>query len=127
MQGNGQDTMFLPDTPGDEITLYVLSKMYQHHSIVFTSAKCWTTLETGSPTSEDDLFDLCDIRLLYIEPGVFGELCKKAHMSPAPFENGIFESATAVIPSTSNATSDIEPLNLCTNETPDDSVPSVQS
>ena len=107
------DTMFLHDTPGGEITLYMLSKMFQWHSIVFTSAKCWSTLEVGVPTSEDDLFDSCDIWLLYIEPGVFGELQKKPRMPPAPFQNSIFESATAIIPPIPSITLEIKPLNLC--------------
>ena len=60
----------------NEISLFVLCKMFQRHIIVFTSAKCWTTLEVESLCSEDDIFNSCDIRLLYIELGVFGELRK---------------------------------------------------
>ena len=116
------DSMFLNDTPGDELTLYILCKMFQQHAIVFTSAKYWTTLETDAPCSEDEIFDTCDIRLLYIEPGVFGELRKRARMPPPPFQNGIFESASAIIPQTHGTSVDVEPLNLSMHRSEDPAI-----
>ena len=71
------DAMFDRETPGDEIALYTLCRMYHRHCVVITSAKCWTTLDTDSPLPEAVLYENCDIKLLYIEPGVFGELTPK--------------------------------------------------
>ena len=50
-----------------------------------SSAQCGGyQCDPAVPTSEDDLFDQCDLRLLFIEPGVFGELKTKPAMPPAP-------------------------------------------
>ena len=109
------DKMFMKDTPGEEIAIYALCKMYKRHCMIFTTAKCWSTLETSEPLSEAELFELCDIWLLYIELGVFGELRMKPKMPPAPLEHGIFESATAIIGNNrdySMNTSTSPPLNL---------------
>ena len=91
------DQMFQRETPGEEIAIYTLCKMYKQHCMIFTTAKCWSTLEASGPITEAELFDLCDICLLYIEAGVFGELCMRPPMPPAPMPHGIFESATAII------------------------------
>ena len=76
------DSMFLRDTLGDEIVLYTLCKMYHQHCVVVTSAKLWTTLETTATMTEADIMEACDLRLLYIEPGIFGELWLKPAMPP---------------------------------------------
>ena len=110
------DAMLDRETPGDEIALYTLCKMYHHHCVVLTSAKCWTTLETETPLPESVLYENCDIRLLYIEPGVFGELRLKPAMPPAPTSTFIAESATAIVPHTdSNTNNELQPINLSMN------------
>ena len=78
------DAMFMKDTLGDEIALYVLCKMYHHHVAVVTSAKIWSTVECDTPMSDQELLSLCDLCLLYIELGVFGELKLRPAMPPAP-------------------------------------------
>ena len=50
-------------TPGDELTLYVLARMYRRHAYVFTV-----------PVTEKELFAQCDVVLVYMRDGVFGEL-----------------------------------------------------
>ena len=78
------DAMFMKDTLGNEIALYVLCKMYHRHVAVVTSAKIWSTVECDTPISDEELLSLCDLCLLYIEPGVFGELKLRPAMPPAP-------------------------------------------
>ena len=64
------------DTPEDEIALYILCKMYHHHCYVYTKMKSWCTVEVPQDaiSSEEELLSKCDIKLLFVEPGVFGEL-----------------------------------------------------
>ena len=110
------DAMLDRETPGDEIALYTLCKMYHCHCVVLTSAKCWTTLDTEAPLPESVLYENCDIRLLYIEPGVFGELWLKPAMLPVPTSTFIAKSATAIVPRTaSNTNNELQPINLSAN------------
>ena len=69
-------------TPGDELTLYVLAHMYRHHAYVFTQMFWWTTLLYTVPVTEKELLNQCDVVLVYIKEGVFGEL--EMIRSPAP-------------------------------------------
>ena len=61
-------------TQGDESTLYILAHMYRRHVYVFTQMFWWTTLLHTIPVSEKELMAQCDIVLVYIRDGVFGEL-----------------------------------------------------
>ena len=110
------DAMLDRETPGNEIALYTLCRMYHRHCVVITSAKCWTTLDTETSLPEFVLYENCDIKLLYIEPGVFGELHLKPAMPPVPSNTFIAESVTAIVcrnaPSTSN---ELQPINLSMN------------
>ena len=60
----------------DEIALYILSRMYRKHSFVYTQMFWWTSLLYTLPVQERDLVDRCEIVLVYLKPGVFGELHK---------------------------------------------------
>ena len=84
------------DTPGDEITLYTLCKMYRHHCFVFTKAKSWCTVDTDIGLDEEELIDKCDIVLMFIEPGVYGEL-KSRPYAPPP-RQALLQDATADLP-----------------------------
>ena len=111
------DAMFMKDTPGDEIALYVLCKMYHCHVAIVTSAKIWSTVESDTPMSDEDLLSLCDLRLLYIKPGVFGKLKLRPAMPPAP-PHPILESAFDILPLdvSSNLDTMGSPLNLTTHQ-----------
>ena len=61
------------DTPGDELTLYVLAHMYRH-VYVFKQMFWWTMLLYTIPITEKELMAQCDNVLVYIWDGVFGEL-----------------------------------------------------
>ena len=86
------DSMMSREKPGDEIALYCLCCMYQWHCVIITSAKMWTTMDIDAPATSNELLESCPLRLLYIEPGVFGELHPKPAM-PAPPKSPVFESA----------------------------------
>ena len=74
------------------------------------------TLNTEAPLLELTLYENCDIRLLYIEPGVFGELRLKPAMPPVPTSTFIAESATAIVPHTASSTNnEPQPINLSMN------------
>ena len=63
-------------TPGDEIALYVLSRMYHKHAFVYTHMFWWTTLLYTWPVKEKEIMEKCEIVLVYMKPGAFGELHK---------------------------------------------------
>ena len=69
-------------TPSDELTLYVLSRMYRRHAYVYTQMFQWTTLLYNLPVTEQELVSQCEIVLVYVKDGIFGELDKIR--SPAP-------------------------------------------
>ena len=69
-------------TPGDELTFYALSRMYRRHAYVFTQMFWWTTLLYTVPVTEKELLSQCDVILVYMKEGVFGEL--ERIRSPAP-------------------------------------------
>ena len=68
------NTMADEHTPGDELTLYVLACMYRRHVYVFTQMFWWTTLLYTVPVTEKELLAQCEVVLVYIRDGVFGEL-----------------------------------------------------
>ena len=61
---------------GDEITLYILSWMYRKYAFVYTQMFWWTTLLYTWLVQEKDLMEKCEIVLVFLKPGVFGELHK---------------------------------------------------
>ena len=61
---------------GDEIALYILSRMYRKHAFVYTQMFWWTSILYTLPIQERELVDQCEIVLLFLKPGVFGELHK---------------------------------------------------
>ena len=111
------DAMLDRETPGDKIALFILCKMYHRHCIVLTSAKCWTTMEAEMSLPESVLYEHCDVKLLYIKPGVFGELRIKLAMPPVPTNTYIVESATAIV-KCQDTSPDLqnEPINLSVSD-----------
>ena len=66
-----------PNTFGDEISLYVLCRMYNWHAIIYTHTKSWSTIGTVSPISAEQAHTYCDVHLLHMGCGVFGNLKRK--------------------------------------------------
>ena len=86
------------DTPGDKIALYTLCRMYHRHCLIFTKVKSWCTIDDNTGMDEEAMLDKCDIVLLFIELGVFGEL-KTRPYAPPP-RHVYLHKATADIPTT---------------------------
>ena len=90
------DNILDKDSPGDEIALFALCKQYHCHCVILTSAKIWCTMDLPEQTPETEIYEMCDIKLLYIEPGVFGELRPKPALPPAPQPQIILENAVSI-------------------------------
>ena len=108
------DSMKKFDTAGDEIALYVLCRMYNRHCMVYTKMNIWSTVDTDIPIPEETLIGMCDIRLLFIETDVFGEL-QIIPYEPAPGKQ-LFGDARIGLPPApppdGNNNSVSHPLNL---------------
>ena len=63
-------------TPGDELALYILARMYRGHVYVYTQMFWWTTLLYTLPVTEQELLSQCKIVLVYVKDGIYGELEK---------------------------------------------------
>ena len=68
----------------DELMIYALSQTYNRHTLIMLQNHYWTTLETAEPLSEGELFEACQVHLVYLSNGVFGELKPKPFASTAP-------------------------------------------
>ena len=68
------DKMADEHTPGDELTLYVLARMYRCHVYVYTQMFWWTTLLYTLLVTEQELLSQCEIVLVYVKDGIYGEL-----------------------------------------------------
>ena len=60
--------------PSDEIAIYILANMYHRHVFIYTKDWWWTTVMYVMPIDERDVIVKCDIVLVYIRPGVYGEV-----------------------------------------------------
>ena len=66
--------MRIPICVVDELMLFILCKIHDHHAMVFTDSKLWSTFEEGHQLSLDELYNICDIHLLYLGQDMYGEL-----------------------------------------------------
>ena len=64
------------NTPGDEMSLFALSKIYMRHASVVTKMGIWTTMDLVD-VSDDEILEKSDIKLLHMGQGLFGVLRKK--------------------------------------------------
>ena len=67
-------TMTLNSVPGDELAIYCLSKMYLRHVVVYTKKYYWTTVAHDWADTEEIVGRKCELELIYMGPGRFGEL-----------------------------------------------------
>ena len=63
--------------PGDELAVYVLSRMYGKHSVIYTKTKTWSTVGTSQPISEKELYKLCELKFVSMGRGQLIELVRK--------------------------------------------------
>ena len=67
-------------TPGDEIALFALCKIYLKHASVLTKHSTWTSIDLLEISTED-LIKKSDLVLLYMGDNMFGVLHPKAMLS----------------------------------------------
>ena len=67
-------------TPGDEIALFALCKIYLKHACVLTKHSIWTSIDLIE-ISQEDLIKKSDLVLLYMGEHMFGMLHPKASLS----------------------------------------------
>ena len=64
----------------DELVLYVLCRIFHRHAFIMCTDHVWTTIESEIPLTINELLDVCDLKLLFLRPGIFGKLkLKKKH------------------------------------------------
>ena len=68
-----------PDNLPDELMLYCLSRTYNHHTLVVCKNRYWSTLEIEEAITEEELFNQCHVKLVYLGDGIFGELKRKPY------------------------------------------------
>ena len=63
-------------TEGDDISLYILARMYNKHVFVHDSKYGWSTLPYRVEDNYTDIVSKCDLELVYLKNWVFGEVKK---------------------------------------------------
>ena len=76
-------TINLNSVPGDELAIYCLSKMYLRHVVVYTKKYYWTTVAHDWADTEEIVGRKCELELIYMGPGRFGELIPIVTPTPA--------------------------------------------
>ena len=101
----------------DELVLYSLCKLYDRHAMVYCNGRNWSTIDPINPMDAAELHEACSIQLVYLSPGIFGELKCRPFVTP----NREFRTALNIktIVQTDSVTP--SPVNL----SKDDSVKSV--
>ena len=62
---------------GDEITIHALSRIYQRHVVVYSKNRPWTTIKPDGTLNKENLWEMCDVHLLYLGQHVYAELKRK--------------------------------------------------
>ena len=66
-----------PNTSVDEAAVYGLCQLYSRHALAYTTGSMWSTLEIHGKCSLEEVKRHCDVRLVFLEGGVLGQLHKK--------------------------------------------------
>ena len=77
------DVMAKQTTSADELTIFVLSKIYQRHMVIFNASKPWSTLEPDGEMLEEELFENCQIHLAYMGKDQYATLHRKPFIEQA--------------------------------------------
>ena len=85
--------------PSDEIAIYILANMYHRHVFIYTKEWWWTTVMFVMPIDEKDIIVKCDLVLVYIKPGIYGEV--KEIRAPA-IQDSVSNRAHNTSPDTTN-------------------------
>ena len=61
---------------GDDIALYILSRMYNKHVFIHNSKYGWCTMPYRTEDNHQDVVDKCDLELVFLKCWAFGEVKK---------------------------------------------------
>ena len=71
---------------GDEMLLYILCRIFHRHAVVICHSRYWCMFDNPLDMPIKSILDACDLHLVYLRPGIFGELrLKKWHGSLTRF------------------------------------------
>ena len=104
--------MVKKQTPGDEIALCILSRMYRKHAFVYTQMFWWMTLLYTWPVQEKEIMDKWEVVLVYMKLGAFGELQKIRPLTATitKVETSLPADPTIVIPQNAEETTQQTPI-----------------
>ena len=93
---------YIEDQSGpDELALYSLSRKYGIHTTVFNKSYVWTTLANHIQRSDDEIFSLCGVNLVFLGETTYGIIRKiRALQVPTPVSNQNKPSRAATSPPT---------------------------
>ena len=108
-------------TPGDELALYVLARMYRRHIYVYTKMFWWTTLLYSLPVTEQELRSQCEVVLVYVKDGVYGELDRIRSPAKKGSQSATAQVQTGIVGSleTGDASHEPTPAKVSVHTTPD--------
>ena len=88
-------------THGDDIALYILSRMFNKHMFVHNSMYGWSTLPFRLEDNYEDVVKKCDLELVFLKRWAFGDVKKirAPTMTRKPTEEqNVADTAAIVIP-----------------------------
>ena len=59
---------------GDELLIYALCQIFHRHVVIACYDHLWTTIDNQHELTTGEILDVCDVRLAFLHPGIFGEL-----------------------------------------------------
>ena len=98
----------------DKLILYTLSRAYNRHTVVVCKDRNWSTVATTDPINENDLFNICQLHLIYLGCSVFACLRHKPFASNIAANPITMEQMTAALMQVKGKDRQCKPLNLMT-------------
>ena len=75
-KGSRLEDMQKTTTHGDDIALYILSRMFNKHVFVYNSMYSWCTLPYQMEDNYQNIVDKCDLELVFLKCWALGEVKK---------------------------------------------------
>ena len=94
--------------------LYALSRAYNRHTVVVCKDRNWSTVATTHPINKDELFNICQLHLIYLGCSVFACLRHKPFTSNIAANPITMEQMTAALMQVKGKGHQHKPLNLTT-------------
>ena len=103
----------------DEISIYILANMYRRHVFIYTKEWWWTTVIFVMPIDEKDVIVKCDLVLVYIRPGIYGEVKEiRAPTLPDSFSSKAHNTSSDTVTSIDATEGHNKSLEFATNPVP---------